>query len=294
MSHLASGVAGMRTKYITGDYTVDPWTDTTAFTKTSTGEYSDTVTVDGTKSWEYRAKVENEDGEFSYGSVLTVSTYYYGDSTQAYADRCRGVWYPDVSADADDHVQSNDGVGHGTYSKVDDGGGAFHIDFGNDGYIEIPVVIDRTNGMTFALYYSHTATSGDHTVMSNGTNVLSYASDMANQQIELNGGIVSISGEQPVTTYTPYFIVVDPKINSVKLYKWNGSAIVEVRSMSGTLSSDGQWIRIARGAPGDNNHQDNEYAPDMNWKELGYWIKVLSDVEMEGVADAFTGGYHIV
>ncbi len=271
------------------------WANTAELDRTSNGDYSQTDTVDGTKTWEYRAQARNADNEYTYGAILYVGPNYYNSAAEAMADRCRGVWFPDAAGDADDHVGSKDGVGAGTYSKVDDGGGEYHVDFGADGYIEIDVQIQQDRNVSMCVYYLNTSTSGDHTILSNGTNILSYASDGTSQQIEAGGKVKADTGVQPVSSYTVYFIVHDKTALTTTLYVWDGANISDTITVTNrALPDDGEWIRIARGAVGDNNHQDTEYCPNMNWKELGWWRnKKLNETEMKGIAEVLVSGGHI-
>jgi len=273
----------------------EPWNYTTEVATSVTGTYDATIlVVSSSNIHAVQARVENQFGQEWYGSQLETSSPYYSNQTIAYSDGLRGYWpfqetgtastsSVDVMSSYDltlynePYTYTSGTVGSGSEIIYERYFGANPQQYCENQDLQIPF---STNSITILLQIQMDSVTGDHTILSHGTNILSLASDMTSIQLELNGNLTSWTTATPFGVIKNMFIIANRTLNLTYLYDVTGSTANTRIIRSGVPNSDGASFRIARGYPGDSNHQDYEYADDMYIRSVAWWNRVLTDAEM--------------
>ncbi len=277
----------------------DPWSETSDQSKSATGAFSDTVTVTAGHEFATQALLETSLGSIYYGNVLYASLDYYYDLGVAAADKLENYWAMQetsgtntlaVDAFGDDMVMAG-GVTIGSDSI--DGNTIYKRIFGSNDYGEAPLSHDiGANPHTILIQVDMNSTSGDHTIISNGPNILSLASDGSSIQLNVNGSPVTWNSATPFSGIMALFITNDPVQNRCTLYSCTATACAQRAQSLQAATGITPYLRVGRGASGDSNHQDFEYMGNGEVRSVAIWHRILSEsdrISICGVLDTDGG-----
>ena len=272
------------------------WTETTAANKTSIGTFSDTATVTAGQDYEVQAIVETTDGDIETGGILLAGDEYYSGIDAAISDGVVRYWDLEETSGTDtageeavagDTLNFTGGATIG--SAVINGKTRYHRILGTNDYGSATYRLPSGHDLTIMVQVQADLSSGDHTIFSNGRNRLSLASDNASIQLEVNGSLAVWSSATPFNAVKTLFVVVDTSTGATTLWDLSSGTAVNRASRSSVPNNTGEWFRAGLGAPGDSNHQDNEFmgtdATPGLVRSICIWERALSTSEMEDIAD---------
>ena len=279
-------------RYLDNDDLSSGWKYTTGTTLTAIGPYTETITV--TAGHSYRVQAVLDDGvDEHYGTVLQTTANYYGDVGEARADLLTRYWaFQEESGTNTDATETMAGdtmsfSGGVTISSDTIGSSTIYKrEFGSKMYGEsdfAPVL--RSVNHTILIQISNLNTSGDHTMINFGRNVLSLDSDNSRLQLEVNRTISSLSSAMPFNSITNIFIVVNHDTRKTSVYIANSASADEKIVINSVPDANGIYTRLARGTSGDANHQDYEYLDNGDVRSIAIWQKALTPTEMKSICD---------
>lgn len=270
----------------------EAWIETSKVTKTTSGNYSDTATV--TAGHVYAVQAAVDDGvDVHYGAVLQTSANYYADTTEASIDGLERYWALQESTGTDtagaetmasDTLSFYNGVTIG--SDTINGQTIYKRIFGTSDYGEAGYQPDWTytgGSKTILIQVKALSSSGDHTILNFGRNVLSLASDGSSIQLEVNGSVENWNSATPFDSVMNLFITVDRDSWQTKLYTCTSTTLTERTSTWDIPDDKGVFMRVGRGASGDSNHQDFEYMDNGEVRSIAVWNRVLTESEMKDI-----------
>jgi len=268
------------------------WIETTKNEQTATGSFSDTATVTAGNVYEVQAVVD-DDIDTHYGAVLQTTANYYSSVTEAANDGLERYWPMqeingiDLTAAetmAGDDMSMYNGVTVGSdtinsntiYKRIFGTG-----DYGQAGYQ--PNWTYSGGSKTILLQMKNNSSSGDHTMLNFGRNVLSIGSDGSGVQLEVNNNISTWSSATPFSGILNIFITVDRGVWKTTLYTCTSAIRTERTYQWAIPDNQAANTRLARGASGDANHQDYEYLDDGEVRSIAVWGRILTESEMKDI-----------
>jgi len=271
------------------------WSETTKVARTSNGSWTHTATVTAGSDYECRAAVETPAGEVFYGAILTTKINYYDSQAAAQADNLVRYW-PFQESSAGDAVEKlgtgDDLAENGTFTYGSDtinGQTIYHRIFGSGDYLDGSYAMPSSGDVTVMIQVEASTTSGDHTVIAFGRNVLSIGIDNTTTQLEVDGRLATWTSSTPYGEIKTLFIVVDRGSTTSTLYElakattWTAQSKTSIGRVPG---SAGTAIRVGNGFYGDNNHQNNEQLDNGKVRSVAVWEKALTAAEMEAIAES--------
>lgn len=273
------------------------WTETTKVTKTSAGNFSDTATVTAGHDYEVQACGESSVSTIC-GAVLRNTVNYYSSITEAQLDGL--VWGSRINEGSgltsSDVVDSKDISWTGvTWSSDTINGNTINkVVFGSSDYGESSFAPEFSNkSYTILLAVKIGGSSGDHTVLNFGRNVLSLAGNDADLQLEIKNKISTWSSALPFTGIKYLWIRVRRNAGKTKLDEVTSTSVTNRINVSRLPNNDASYTRIARGSSGDANHQDFEYLDNGEVRCIWIWKGNKSNNFMKDVTKVLSvdGGF---
>jgi len=278
------------------------WLNTSEQTKTTADIFTETVTVTAGLNYEVQSVLKDMKGIYFYGGVKLVSVNYYANLAIAQADYLEYYLPLQETSGTDttgqEIVNNKDmtfynGVTIG--ADIINGNTVYKRVFGTDDYGEsayLPAI--STGSYSVLLQIKYNLTSGDHSFLHFGTNILSIAGDGNRIQLSVNGSIQNWSGASPTSGVINLFIIVDNANNTVTLFETDDTTDNQRLQFSNLPSADASYTRLARGASGDSNQQNYEYLDDGEIRSLAIWNKALTQTERINICKKLNSGYLIL
>lgn len=281
---------------------------TQVLTVTGTFTHTEVGVLPPAADFEVQAIIRTPDGQTVTGSIRTTSINFYESAADATADGLIRYWdlqetgggppfptgFPTLVNGVEKFATGEDLVFFNNCDVDIDtisGQSIYKRRLGNQGYGEAPFILNAGQAYTVLLQVKPTIFSGDHTVLNFGTNILSLGVDGTGLQLEVNGPIftwVNASTYFTASSMATICVTVNPTAGTTNLRSVDTVSGAIVRATASSIpAAPGIWTRVGRGAPGDANHQDNEYlgsnaSPGLV-RSLAVWDRNLLDSELEQV-----------
>jgi hypothetical protein len=276
-----------------------PWIVTDETEETEEGLLETTETVSGTE-YQTQMVIRDVNGSEFYSTILAIKEAkpYYASVEAALSDGMLRLWQLQEHTGTDDvgeeiiDDQDMKFTGGSTWGQDTIGSEIIYKRILNTssayGEAKLNIKVGRT--YTFCLWVDMNTLSGDHTLFSNGKNILSLGADGTNIQLEVNGVIKTWTNCLPFNEFKVLFVTVNPPYDKTVLLDVTSTTVTKVIDFHDTIRSKGIYFRLGRGASGDANHQDYEYMDDGAVRTVGIWDRILSDAQMTDIVTNFESG----
>ena len=137
--------------------------------------------------------------------------------------------------------------------------------------------------------------SWDHSIWHLWTNTLSLAEDWSYIQLSVNWNISNSASWATPTWWQKIFnVVVDTWAWNTTTYENTATTDSQVNQRADTPNGNATFTRLARGASGDDNQQDNEYLNDWDIRCFYIYSRPLSADERKIIAKTLENWYQLI